>query len=461
MMVQDFGVIPTIAASTTIAALVFLLFVVIKTLSPRKQKSVSTLPEKKKKKRRGNTRHRGSGGGSKINQTAGGTNRSVPNSCESIKRLEISSTPRTTTTKAPDSIPLTPMELVDKPISSYSAKIPDEATAPSISVPDKANFKENERIRGSSVSTLDTTTLSDDQSCGSTSVLSVPSVNTNSSRKNGTDQESQHSKVKPHSTGNRRQKRIGKPTKTDRNPQQANSKLSRWDALKPNQQSLPKQNSYHQSQSQQSPFHTSSHSQYRNKRRGVGGGQKKGRQQLHSTSSQTASIVSSSRSHIRASDSVSQFRTKHVARLHAPSENEKTMSDSNAMLGRLPAPPPGLGPFPTPTEVSEKKSSNSDFVPLSLLQTTLQSGSESIDPVFSSLLNNPSSRRQEWQERITSTPPIPQYSLDSATSYAGQYSSQQHSSYMKENPFAESNDSQIEAQLQELGGQMAGSILDF
>jgi hypothetical protein len=473
VLVQDFGVIPTIAATATFAALIFLLFVVMKTLSPRKQKRVSTVPNKKKKKKRGHARHRGSGGGARIKASSSANSKPAPSPRNYSTALEIPSTPSGTQRKGSSQILSTPIKSENKSILSNKSKGPvistiDAAITSLIPNSEKWNVNEKERNRLSSVSTLDTSALSDDQSCGSTSVRSVPSVNSNSSRMNETDQESRPTKVKTPSNI-RGQKSMGKLTKSNKNnAYHANAESSRWDALKPNQNIQQKLNLYPQNHNHklQGSFQNNGHNPYRKRRRGGNKAHKKGIHRFQPTSSQKAPLITSLKSHERAS--ASNFGMKRVARQSITSPNtpsSKAMIETRLMLGKVPpTPPPGLGPIPLLTGFADDKVSNlnSAFIPLPSLPITLRGGISNADPstALTSLL---SAGNENCEFRGNSSiQTTEQFLPPSSTTVNGQFVVRgQKSPSLKENPFADSSDSRIEAELQELGGQMAGSILDF
>jgi hypothetical protein len=491
VIISDYGVITTVAAFATLAALVFLMFVVLRTLSPRGLKRTTTPPEKKKKKRKGHVRNRGGGGGAARRISTPSTptssgNGNKPPSCET-KPLSTPSTPsKVPLDNAPDLTPLTPISsapttTIDPCPSSVAkyllpaASVLKDASKPLLPrTPSKVTSEQ--RIRVTSVSTLDTTAMSDDLSCGSTSIRSVPSVSVASYKSNaGVDQEALGpllSASKPKPSNPRRQHKRGGGAKKMNSPKAADGP-SRWDALKPNQNYHA---THHHHPGHHPHFDPHHHPKPNNRRggRGVGGaGPKKGRNN-HLPSSDTYF------SHVAPNTRTSSPKpSRSAARdpVSPPALVNKTRT--SPVPSSLPPPPPGLGFLPVGPPGLEENNRHSTMKPapestllLPIMQENSASPSRWALPsqhdttpttfVSSSLLS--SEPKQDWNEPTAFASSPARFGTTSRcpNSRAG---SIPFGTTVKENPFApdinERDDSQIEADLQELGGQMAGSILDF
>jgi hypothetical protein len=455
----------------TLAALVFLLFVIFKTLAPRRRPNrVSASPEKKKKKRRGHARHRGNGGGGRIktpsnpNGPGKGANTSKPREAPS------SSDKTTRDDKFP--IPSTPIPSEDSVPSSVSSEkndisVHNDIAPSSVSGQEEINEKGKERKRVSSVSSIETTTLSDDLSCGSASVRSLPSVNTTSTRTKGGELDTHSVKGKSPSASSHRQKRGGRPPNKERNSGQGNGKSSRWDALKPNQNVVHNHNQHNHQQVQ---YHNNGNNHYRQNRRGGGKGHRKDGPQQQSSSSPPSPHSSSPRLEAHTPDFTLAAVKSDISTAPPQFPSNKSIDESRSMLGKVPPPPPGLGPFSVATGIvgTQTTTRSPESISLPSLLPKFQRNVENFDaysrqqdaPVLSSSFASNSCENREWQK---SRPRVDQFSPH-ASPFASQFVTQQHPSYgnvVKENPFADSCDSEIEAEMQELGGQMAGSILDF
>lgn len=443
----------------TIATLLFLVFVIQRTLSPRKiSNSGATSSEKKKKKRRSNARHRGSGGGARIKSLA--NSHGTAKGAHSRKSQEEALALSEKTTRRQDTnilIPVSP----EKNDTSMQNGISISSSCGQ----DQTNEKENERKRVPSVSTIDTTTLSDDLSCGSASVRSLPSGNTPSTMASTGDLDAHPVKGKGPPASSRRPKRGGRARTTERHASHGNGKSSRWDALRPDQNVVHNHNQHNH---QQVLYHNKCTTHYRQKGRGGGRGHKKGRRQQEGSSS-TSPCESSPQLESDIPDltlAAVQSAMPTTPPQFSPSES---LGKSRHMLPGIPSPPPGLGPLGAAPGSAEATLSSVQSIAPPSLPPTLQRSVGSIDtyprlqqysPVVASSFGGDFTVHREWQKGRTDvnqcSPP--------ASPFAVQFVSQPHTVYgnvVKENPFADSSDSQIEAELQELGGQMAGSILDF
>lgn len=443
VVVHDYGVIPTIAASTTLGTLMFLIFVMLKTLSPRTPKQLPTLPEKKKKKRKkGNSRQRGSGGGrARIKSSA-----SLPRNATSLN-----STDQTPYLEAidDDSENEVPSSIDDNDKSTTSKlknRVPSLPTAPDF-VNEKLIVK---RDRIASVSTLDSMTLSiDEQSCGSISVQSIAYETTTSTKGIGAvdaeTTQTEKERSSPVRSNNLRPKGSGEKFSQQRNIHNSHhagvkSPSSRWDALKPN---------YNHNQNQPQQNQRKASHQNTVKRRTFDRGQRRGRQQYtYSSSNFPTSFSAQEREPL-----LTALKPTASKRLTQSSlQSTKSIVERNVPETIPPIPPPGLG-LP-PLSISEAKPRNASWAHNSFAAETSGWQGPTRVPQFPS---PPRSESVYFGQQFDTTRPT-QFSTNRNPS-----NSQASSSTVKDNPFASDtvSDSQIEADLQELGGQMAGSILDF
>jgi len=238
-MVRDYGIIPTMFAATTLAALGFLLQIMHRTLKHKKlesnQRTNGTVPTLKKKKRKGHHHHHhGRGGGGGGGHHGGGNHRGrIKTSSNGVGINNNSSKQSHTTTITPTSNTTT--ILSTKPIPERKAVHNDEhddllvgnisLTTASSSNPLNAQNNELQeavspaRQRMMSSSTAETLLIADDQSCGSTSVMSIASAPTTVSSmsvgtgkestttgKFATDQNDKNGKKKTSRSSKRRQK---------------------------------------------------------------------------------------------------------------------------------------------------------------------------------------------------------------------------------------------------------------
>jgi len=215
-LLNDYGVIPTIIAAITLVTIFFIVFIIIRTLSPKKarndlNKRNNTLHnERKKKKKKGcNARHRRDHHHHPNHHRSNRTKFSSPSPSHIEQETEDASTaasPRSPMLARPpskieDDTPLLPSsskDEMDSPISMPSLSIPSQALTDNIENIEDGKEITNDRVRTTSGmnkskenrtrlrmmsgSTLDTTPLSDDQSCGSVSVRSFRSISVTSSR---------------------------------------------------------------------------------------------------------------------------------------------------------------------------------------------------------------------------------------------------------------------------------------
>ena len=530
-LLNDYGVFPTIIAATTLGAMFFLAFVVIRTLSPKKGKNYSdkhnnTLhsERRKKKKKGGNARHRNNhrsnnNSNSRIKSTRRSRSQDVEN-----KKVETDSTtgaipcspiPSPVPADVPenDTLSFTLSSPLEKPLDSplkvpslstttasdrvldnniiessqESAKnVPSDKSLTAVGF-NKSASKENHintnktRRRVASASTADTTPLSDDHSCGSTSVRSFPSVSVNSNRSGG---------KKTKNTSPRRLKRHGtvkSPKNTERNSgKKHNGNLnnhatsvespgttSRWDALKPNNGNAGKNNN--------SNSKNSTHGGHYSHSNGTTGNNKKQNQRQRGNSRRAAN-GRKGRSHPKSfaqnedpsvvSDTlrVNQGRANTESpRISSMRQESKTSCPDNPFAPSASrssqSPPPGFqnsshyefGTKSSSHQYSQQQQyTNDNLVAAPLFGTPLrvrspQDGSSNIAGMSPKFFNNSESTARTIQENpFRSDVPAISGSLSMVDNHS--YQQRHHQANL---------DSQIEADLQELGGQMAGSILDF
>jgi len=565
-LLNDYGVFPTIIAAITLAGMFFIVFVVLRTLSPRKTKSISNThnntlhnERKKKKKKGGNARHRREHHHHHNHHRSNKTK--VAPQSPFIEEVENASTGA-----SPGSLPSLPPSDVQNdaslsPSLSPSASLPSKNTVicpihvPSLSRSSSTtaiNIESNEHVKHAtndkvpisnaenkskdnrtrrrmmSVSTLDTTPLSDDQSCGSTSVRSFVSVSNNSSRSGGSNMNKKNNKGSGSTP--RRVKRHG-IAKSPKNVERSSGKKkkrtvlessvsSRWDALKPEQGNSAKSNhngfNHHGNNNtivkKQNPPKHQRHQQG-NSRRGNGasgiGQSRKGREKQKSLVNERSNTDRNPISTIPDHSSGSPLRVKHVqseinevspisaAREQNNCESFPKNSAANSLLNTctissqsniIPSPPPGFKNVST-AHVLEKKNADlhcsQHLVNNFLSVPTLFETPLAIRSVFEQKQNNFSRASDpiiHTQRNVAVISPGFFPSTGSVSSSSRPLNERSTTGMMiQENPFssnieaisAYSNnnnavishqanlDRQIEADLQELGGQMAGSILDF
>lgn len=528
-LLNDYGVFPTIIAATTLGAMFFLAFVVIRTLSPKRGKNYSdkhnnTLhnERRKKKKKGGNARHRNNhhnhrsnnNNNSRIKTTLRSRSQDVENEkvetdstteaipCSPIPSPPPADVPENNILSLTSSSPLeksldNPLEVPSISTATASATILDnnsiessQETAKNVPTDkrisigsSKSAAKENHmntnktRRRVTSASTADTTPLSDDQSCGSTSVRSFPSVSVNSNRSAG---------KKTKNTTPRRLKRHGtvkSPKSTERNSGKKNMNnhatsvespgtTSRWDALKPNNGNAGKNNNNNSKNSTHGVHHSHSNGttgnnkkqnqrQRGNSRRNANG--RKGRPHPKSLAQNDDPSVASDK--LRVNQSRANTEAPSIGSMR---QESKTFCPNNPFAPSAsqssPTPPPGFqnsshyefGTKSSSHQYSQQQQyTNDNLTAAPLFGSPLavrspQDGSSNIAGVSPKFFNNSESTARTIQENPfrSDVPAI-----------SGSLSLMENHSYQRRH---QSNiDSQIEADLQELGGQMAGSILDF
>jgi len=369
------------------------------------------------------------------------------------------------------------------PSSTVDSNVDDIPLSPSIAHtttygPKQRVSMKAKRGRISSVSTLETTAMSDDQSCGSTSVRSHASVDVNPSRPR--ESSVKKNKAVPTKTSGHSPRR-GNPkggrssNKHDANGTSHNNKSaaaelpisSRWDALKPD----------HCTGNANSNSNNKGYSHYQQHHRGGarrgGGGShgsaKKGRKQHSFASSSPFEAHSSSATKSSRSRKNSARSTKESSNASSPPRNHtfSPSSDVNCppdqfvSLNGMPLPPPG---FQSSSLFAEQDAhlQYGDNQPVH--GYIAESSKKGPEDLVTSLLDSTSREdpgNHDWNTELfpSSAGPANRSHVPFGTSI---------SMTIQENPFSNSNvvhqadlDSQIEADLQELGGQMAGSILDF
>jgi hypothetical protein len=503
LLITDYGVMPSIIALFTLAALIFLLFIMLRSITPRRTRRAPPVQDKKKKKRKGQGRHRGISG--KIKSAPSTRSRAAGASVPQTSR-EATSPVRSLGDNAPDLTPLTPSSSVHNAKSSGSSikveecnrelnDLPESYACPTPILPiaSKTTFeKDLRRTRVPSVSTLDTTAMSDDLSCGSISIRSLPSVGVSTSTAlscpvppeqkpfmlsaTPSTTISEDHKLKAGVSNPRRNKRLGNTSaKTKMNPSKCIEGPSRWDALKP----TPAVKHVHQQAERQKPSGKAvekvSHIQHQppsaprvsNRRAGRGGGgPKKGRGGNHQHASTSGNRNSVSRSPTQP-DRLATTQSP----VSPPSiEHQDTSRFSFPAFDSLPPPPPGLGS--TLLFTNDRLNEDSRLFPV---QQNSFSGGRSLlppsqghpMPARSWDLAPEQPNAQEWHN------PAPFESsptrIGTSSRFHGSPAGSLGYGVVKENPFApdtvtettRGSDEQIEADLQELGGQMVGSILDF
>jgi len=386
-----------------------------------------------------------------------------------------------------------------------------------------------------SSSTLDTTPLCDDQSCGSTSVRSYPSVSVNSNRSGNT----KTSSIGSGSTPSRRGKRPGalkspKNMNMDRNSTGQKNKSativaspvessvsSRWDALKPENSGSNSSNThshhhangntnnkkYHQYQQQQQQQQQQRHHRGIIRRgQGVNGNgpNRKGRHNQNSVNelpminrnpavtipgSSSLSSLNNVRSKINEVSPIASTRQHNNGFVTSSTISATTTNPvlnsytTSPRTNNMPPPPPGFQNVSIMSGLEERKvdqhqhHENIDLSVPTLFDTPFVIRSASEQHQKNDWKTDPSVRAaiavsSPQCAAVIAPDFFPSSSL--VPSYGG--ASNGGTTIIQENPFSsninathnntmsrhqENLDSQIEADLQELGGQMAGSILDF
>lgn len=493
VLMDDYGLFSTIAAATTLAALVFLVFVVLRTLSPKPKPNVNPHTEKKKKKKKGNSRKRdhhhqrhGTSLSSSdridalettISTVDGMTNRDVS---AQVALDENHGRNLSVDHRMDNMAPISEA----KPTLDCSHSTPDPSLAtPSSTVAETAaatvtlqgtnarQQSKEERSPISSTSTVETTALSDDQSCESTSVRSSPSVSASSSRSGD-----KVNKKKNTSTPRRAKRGGGRLSITPDRPTTGNPKArggagvphvsSRWDALKPEQGNGNVGGNNINSINQHQPPHANG----KGRRHGDNGGDKKPRPIRYAPSGKKIAPPTTAPKP-RSNKTVRSPKELH----HTVPVDHTVTPEPSPSTHVLPPPPPPPG-FQNDTAQDgsfAEVSSNWEGLVMAGSTDTGMSIPKDQD-VVTALLHTPlaESERNDWRMAVADHGLFPSTPSNSAmTSHIPFGGSAPNK--VQENPFTDNGtlgnnttfqtdlDSQIEADLQELGGQMAGSILDF
>jgi hypothetical protein len=512
LIVDDYGtIISSIVALATFASLFFVAYALHKTLSPRGDARRQIPAEKqKKKKRRGNNHARGNRSGGRIKgvqeqlRTKSASIAALPPEPElgeasiSIKKdLVVEGKENDIPLPAlVEDIPLSPLFLpASVPSPERLAKALKEDTAPS-------------RIRATSYSTVDTGgTLSDDQSCGTVSGRSTPtsaillapeSVPVVSAITVGRADKDQ---ILPWATSSRKQanRRGKKNANVDVSKAPASRPApvvssSRWDALKPSPSRSVGADRRVAPKGRPGPPHVA---------RGHSLQSRSNYQPPHPTpiarptfrTPTLSPVAEPTRDSIPSipgfdlvvpqeilSPSAASLQSCEIGAStwsHAP-----TRSYEDFTLAGLPAPfmrSPTRGPVPetyfaSPLRTGDQTSffSELDAKSPSWLQTTAGSSNTFTAPNLGPVRAPPglTLADEEWDLQPSSSFPQATIETPFLSTYHGlslkplhRFSMPSQVSCVKENPFDENdddeNDDQIEAELQELGGQMVGSILDF
>jgi hypothetical protein len=526
---NDYGVFSTIAAATTLAALLFLVFIVIRTLSPKPKPPKLPSSEKKKKKKKGISRkrdhHHHHHHPQQQQQQQYGTSFSLLSSSSSdriIKTLETSlstgddigsqmvsdhmtgnpsNRPKFSVPYTMDN--MTPISEVKPSLDYYNGPALDSSLAlPLVTVAEntaevvistsilpetKTGTKSEPSQIISSTSTVETSTLSDDQSCESTSIHSFPSVGAISSTRSGEE----NKKNNKSTTTPRRSKRASgrlsnTPDADGRHSGKQKSSggavtvphhniSSRWDALKPEPGhanvaggNTKVTNRYQQSHQQQLP-HAKTRWYGDVGRGGTGGGDKKGLSR-HAPSGKRITPPTTYPQKPRSNKAFGRS-TKPLSDLSPNAHGTVTavvvMPESPLTSNFISPPPPG---FQNDTTQHESNTSVVVTSPWEGLPAVGSSESKMTIPrdqdVVTALLHMPIGQGEctNWNDADHGLFSAPTAALMPASHVPF---GEGMTTKAKENPFIDNNtfqtdlDSQIEADLQELGGQMAGSILDF
>jgi hypothetical protein len=507
IVVKDYGVIPTAAAAATFAVLFSLLWIIHRTLSrktiraPPKTEQTPAPPEKRKKKKKGPVRNRGRASSS---DGGGGIKAKLRTTPESIAE-ESPSIPEHATPSQEQQLPPDMSIILNDDVAPLSLPTPandGDALSPSVlySLISDNNSVDRQRSHVLSVSNSDTSTYSDDTSCESVPSLGVASYVGDASTHTA---ENGRSKKQRNNRQNGNRKCPNKKGATTQSKNIHNSVISkpdpspvssRWDVLKP---STTNTNHAHRTVADHLKANTGSGRR--------GGGQynnnKKGRPHATSVSSTTpdsffarnkASFASSTPNDSNRLTSPStpndSNRLTSQVPIYPPSVLSNQTLNAHGMPPAsnkpLPLPPPGLGPLRTdalpsdatcdPNNLNHDDSlflpsiitpSKNSMLSSSFLNSQSNNWSRGSAPPVSQILLE--SNQQNRHQQSLSSPDHVHLSPGFDTS---QYSPSGSIPFgtVKENPFAPDYnsyqadlDSQIEADLQELGGQMAGSILDF
>eukprot|EP00529_Nitzschia_sp_RCC80_P011376 CAMPEP_0113483526 /NCGR_PEP_ID=MMETSP0014_2-20120614/23478_1 /TAXON_ID=2857 /ORGANISM="Nitzschia sp." /LENGTH=639 /DNA_ID=CAMNT_0000377073 /DNA_START=365 /DNA_END=2284 /DNA_ORIENTATION=+ /assembly_acc=CAM_ASM_000159 len=468
------GIFPTIAALMTLSALFFLVFLVVRTLTSKTPKRASQQSQdKRKKKKKKDQKSRGG----RRDDNHRNKNRSVPFRIQprteqqqeklEERKIEPEKDADSVSTNVSSGSVLTPLpELstsIENPTRGASSRSRSESptgssdatgsTADDIAV--AGTTKKRNRV--SSSSTQDTTPSLDDISCSSTSVRSYPSVSVSSSRSKDKSRSPKPvrspSRKGGKSSGTRSSKTQSSGGSSKKEIQtEPTTPSSRWDALKPDQKS----------QQQHEKHYKPALVQRSSTRRGVNN-----YNQRHEFRSST---FTPPRSGIASTNHQQQSKGGNESR-PSPSHNASF-------------PPPGFqdqspSANDEPLRNFDSNNSSRDGMALPWLRNDASTDQALVaTPMFTEQSHAPSSatptkRESDWNDE-TQLFPSPSRStlskdfthssptiLDSPSRVGD--STKYYSSSLRENPFDDS-ERRVEEELQELeqlGGQMAGSILDF
>eukprot|EP00529_Nitzschia_sp_RCC80_P017030 CAMPEP_0113455184 /NCGR_PEP_ID=MMETSP0014_2-20120614/8245_1 /TAXON_ID=2857 /ORGANISM="Nitzschia sp." /LENGTH=645 /DNA_ID=CAMNT_0000346607 /DNA_START=313 /DNA_END=2250 /DNA_ORIENTATION=- /assembly_acc=CAM_ASM_000159 len=468
------GIFPTIAALMTLSALFFLMFLVVRTLTSKTPKRASQQSQdKRKRKKKKDQKSRGGRRGDNHRNK----NRSVPFRIQprteqqqeklEERRAEPEKDADSVSTSLSSGSVLTPLPELSTSIEdpargassrSRSESATDSSDAPGSTADDIAVATTKKRNRVSSSSTQDTTPSLDDISCSSTSVRSYPSVSVSSSRSKDKSRSPKPvrtpSRKGGKSSGTRSSKTQSSGGSSKKGMQtEPSTPSSRWDALKPHQKS----------QEQHEKHYKPGLVQRSSTRRGVNNYNQR-HEFKSSTYTPPRSVIAS---------------TNHQQQNKGGNESRPTTTTHNVSL-----PPPGFqdqspSANDEPLRTFDSNNSSRDDIALAWLRNDASTDQSLVaTPVFTEQFHTPSSgtptaRASDWNDEMQLFPSPSRSTVSKGFTHSSPTildspsrvgdSTKYYSSSLKENPFDDS-ERQVEEELQELeqlGGQMAGSILDF
>ena len=499
VLIADYGALQSIFAAITIAGLFYGVFVMLRSsISPRRTRRNSSNLDKKKKKRKGHTRHRTSKSKTPSSPVRSRSTSSDPTAYSSMDGLHSSHDEH-----APDLALLTPVSsprqlIVSDPSTldnenvpsddlpeTTTGGLPHDVVANSSSVAMEKSL--SGRTQVTSVSTMEMSIMSDDLSCSSKSLLSVPSVSVGSTKSAESSTilalpripsyDSRFDKGTP-SMLLRHSKRGCNLTPTGTVAPITNERQSRWDALKPG--SSPRS---HPHQIDRQVPAKNGEKQLRQRQVGP--------HRSHNRKIERAAVVGSkarsggkktltSRCGLPVGSSDNCF---HVQSADSPAVLDDAIFDSATDTFTLPPPPPGLDLITTLTTPKHHSDATLSSQTSSLPTSTIGLHSLTGYELPSCCWQLPTSTLGRKTYVLTFPPHGEGQCLhpltDPATSVIDSPSRLEFATRfpepvprgfgtgvrsLKENPFAPEpldSEEQIEADLQALGGQMAGSILDF
>jgi hypothetical protein len=445
---DDYGLFPTIAALMTLASLIFLVFIIIRTLSPKPKQAATRQIEKKKKKKKGNSRKRDHHHRQVPAIAASDTSIESASSRDVFHQNENGEPQKNSHHQPALECAMGNMQ----PISESSASLDhsldnNHPIASPPSVPPSASKSRpvgnGIRNRVSSVSTVETTALSDDQSYESTSALSDPSVGVSVSRSG--DNPKMKNKSSPRrgkrgGGGNAKQPRGINRSDSGKQKGARNSKVpqvsSRWDALKPEVESANASSTKANSPMRLQQGHRATDT----------AGARKSRGSQHPPSKSLdknpapRSTEKGGAGNIFASPSNGKYSTPDA---------------SGGIMTPVPSPPPGFDNTASPVHRPVAVHSSWEDMPLAGFATCEATSKTEDKDVLTALLHTPSVNVESRAWNLAAGQDFVPQSINGYVPFGGSETTK-----VQENPF-DTPDSQIEAELQELGGRMAGSILDF